>query len=361
MRTAALHFATILGIMLSCLSCSDIPDYNSNLSDTYECLWTLIDEHYCYFAEKDIDWEEAGRRHRAALDTVTTWRQAFTVCSELLDELRDGHVNLSSPFGTSYYRKWWSDYPQDFDSRTLQQYYLEFDYWSIYGLSYKILDGTTGYIRYPSFSVTPGDGNLDIVLSYMADCTALIIDIRDNGGGDLDNVHKLVGRFIDKEIIGGYMIHKTGPGHDEFSRPYPVTYKPAASGHIHWPSTRPVYILTNRSCFSAANDFVAVMHTLPNVTLIGARTGGGGAMPFTYDLPNGWALRISVSPLLDAGMQSVEQGISPSPGCEVTAPAAELAAGHDAILDFALERARNYAQTNDYKHSWLSREFLLNL
>ena len=46
----------------------------------------------------------------------------------MLDELKDGHVNLSSSFNTSYYRRWWSDYPQDFNFRTLQQYYLGFDY-----------------------------------------------------------------------------------------------------------------------------------------------------------------------------------------------------------------------------------------
>lgn len=317
-------------------SCHDAPDYKGNASDTFECLWTLIDEHYCYFKDKNIDWQETGMRHRADLDTVKTWRDAFSVCSALLDELQDGHVNLSSPFGTSYYRRWWSDYPQDFNLRTLQQYYLNFDYWSLGGMLYKTFSSGIGYIYYPSFSTLPAEGNLDIVLNYFKDAPALIIDIRNNGGGELSNVHKLVGRFIDVDITGGYILHKTGPSHNQFSKPYAVTYEATGGAHEHWPTTKPVYILTNRSCFSAANDFVAVMKGLPNVKIIGARTGGGGAMPFTYDLPNGWVVRLSVSPLLDADMQHVEEGINPTDGCVVSSPDEELAQGCDAILDFAI-------------------------
>ena len=49
---------------------------------------------------------------------------------------------------------------------------------------------------YPDFSSGIGEGNLDNILAYLASCDGLIIDVRDNGGGFLTNVDKLVGRFI---------------------------------------------------------------------------------------------------------------------------------------------------------------------
>ena len=102
--------------------------------------------------------------------------------------------------------------------------------------------------------------------------------------------------------------------------------------------TGPVAVLTNRSCYSAANDFVAVMKTLPQVEIIGARTGGGGGLPFSSELPNGWSIRFSASPITDPEGNDTEWGIDPSEGCEVHCDPVELAEGRDAILDFALKR-----------------------
>ena len=44
---------------------------------------------------------------------------------------------------------------------------------------------------------------------------------------------------------------------------------------------------------------------------------------------------MSVAPTYDSQKRSIESGIDPSPGCSVTASDSELAAGKDAILDFA--------------------------
>ena len=131
------------------------------------------------------------------------------------------------------------------------------------------------------------------------------------------------------------MVHKTGPGHSDFSEPYPITYKPADEYRVKWPGE--VVVLTNRSCFSAANNFVSVMKELPNVRIVGAKTGGGGGMPFSSELPNGWSIRFSACPILNARGEVIENGIDPSEGCEVHAPEEELAIGKDAILDFAID------------------------
>ena len=53
------------------------------------------------------------------------------------------------------------------------------------------------------------------------------------------------------------------------------------------------------------------MRCLPNVTIVGDKTGGGSGMPFSSELPNGWTIRFSASPHFDKNMNHIEWGIDP--------------------------------------------------
>ena len=329
-------FSIVICALLS--SCHDVPDYKDDPYGNFDALADIVADRYCYFEEKGIDWKAVCEKHREKVTPETGQVELFKIMSDLLDELQDGHVNLSSRFSTSYYRKWWSDYPQNFNLRTLQQYYLDFDYRSVSGISYKMLPDSIGYIYCPSFSNQISETSLDYIFAVLygvEQAKGMIIDIRNNGGGMLTNIETLVGRFIDEEISGGYIRHKTGPGSNDFSDPYEIRYKPASADHIRY--LGPIIVLTNRSCYSAANNFVAVMKSLPNVRICGSRTGGGGGLPFSSELPNGWGIRFSACPITDADDRPTEFGIDPSPGYEVDCTEEELAKGKDAILDFAIE------------------------
>lgn len=329
--------ASLLSILCTVVltSCHETTEYHNDPYGNFDALADIVAQRYCFFQEKDIDWDEVIQKYRSLVKPDTKDIVLFDIMSRMLDELEDGHVNLSSYFSTSYYRKWWSDYPQDFNLRTLQQYYLGFDYMQTSGISYKmLLPDSIGYIYYPSFSSGIGETNLDYILAILHESKGLIIDIRNNGGGLLTNIETLVSRFISKKITGGYIRHKTGPGPNDFSDPYPIEYEPAPDYRIKY--FKPIAVLTNRSCFSAANDFVSVMKPLSDVWIVGARTGGGGGLPFSSELPNGWSVRFSACPINDCDDQTTEFGIEPSPGCEVHSTDEELARGIDNILDFAI-------------------------
>lgn len=327
------YFAIFFG------ACHESPEYRNTLTGNFDALADIIDRHYCFFDDKDLDWNEITNFYREQITPEMTEIELYFLCAKMLDELKDGHVNLSSRYSTSYYRKWWSDYPQDFDLRTLEEYYLKFNWLSTSGIIYYQLPGEIAYMYYPSFSNVISETSLDYILAILYNSRGLIVDIRDNGGGLLTNINTLVGRFITEKKIGGYIRHKTGPGHNDFSEPYPIEYEPAQQGRIMWDGQ--VVVLTNRSCFSAANTFVAVMKDLPNVSIVGAKTGGGGGLPFTSELPVGWSVRFSACPLLDSKGNVIENGIDPSPGCEVHALPEELAQGKDAILDFAMDMLKD--------------------
>lgn len=335
-KSFSIKTSLLCGIVMSFLSsCHDAPDYKDDIYGNFDALVDIVDTRYCFFKEKDIDWRAIAAKYRTLIDEETNSIELFFICAALLDELKDGHVNLTSRYDTSYYRKWWTDYPQDFNLRTLEENYLEFNWLTTSGIMYTQLPGEIAYMYYPSFSTNVGDLSLDYILAILHNSRGLILDIRNNGGGMLSNIDTLVGRFIKEKILGGYIRHKTGPAHDDFSEPYPIEYKPAQDGRIMWDG--PIVLLTNRSCFSAANNFASVMKSLPNVIIVGAKTGGGGGMPFSSELPNGWALRFSASPIYNANMECIEEGIEPTEGYEVHALSEELAEGKDAILDRAID------------------------
>ena len=346
----------ILAFVMTLGGCRDVEDFSDVRRDdpfaNFDCLAKVVDSRYCYFADKGVDWARVTRHYRSRITRNTDPGSLYVIMAEMLDMLKDGHVNLIAPFATSYYKKWWSDYPQDFDNRCLQQYYLGFGGLQTGSIQYVIFvedkegkKGRVGYMRCPSFSTAVSETALDYILTTFRDTDGMIIDVRDNGGGLLTNVGTIVGRFIDHKIVGGFIRHKTGPAHDAFSEPYAVTYSPSSRVHYNGP----VAVLTNRSTFSAANDFVSVMKQLPQVTVIGARTGGGGGLPFSSELPNGWAIRFSASPISDANGVVTEFGIDPTADFEVHCTAADLAAGHDAILDRAISYIRSLGKAAEGK------------
>lgn len=333
MKRINLLLVTLFSLLVA-TSCQEIPEYADNPRGNFDALWRTLDEHYCFFKEKNVDWDEIYSRYSPMVSDKMTDEELFDVCALMLDELRDGHTNLASPFNTSYYRQWWSDYPQNFDARIIEEHYFNFNYRQTGSVIYGILNQNIGYMRIPSLSYSIGESNLDNILYYLKTCDGLIIDIRDNGGGVMTAVETIVARFITERTLAGYICHKTGPGHDDFSEPYPYYYDPAEQGRVMW--GKPVAVLTNRSTFSAANNLVSIMRLLPNVKIVGATTGGGSGMPFSSELPNGWSIRFSSAPILDPLGRTTEFGIEPSEGCAIDLDPQAALNGSDTILDFAI-------------------------
>ena len=273
------------------------------------------------------------QRYSRIINNKMSEAQQFEVLGNMLGELRDGHVNIYSSFNTARNWSWHEDFPQNF-SDTLQRRYLGTDYLMAGGLRYRILDDNTGYIYCGSFQTESGDGNLDDILTYLAPCNALIIDVRNNGGGQITAAEKLAGRFTNDDILVGYIRHKTGKGHSDFSPKQEQRLRPARG--VRW--QKRVAVLTNRSVYSAANEFVKYMKCCPKAIIVGDRTGGGAGMPFSSELPNGWSVRFSACPMYDRDGQLTEFGIAPDYPVSITDD--DFLRGRDTILEYARQRLR---------------------
>lgn len=316
------------------VSCVDSQEQANTPTGNFEALWTLMDEHYCFFDYKQqeygLDWQAVYNKYKVRVNDRMNELQLFEVCCDMLAELRDGHVNLGSSMDYGRYWTWHEAYPQNF-SDTLQRHYLGTKYRIASGLRYRVLDNGIGYIRCETFENPIGEGNLDDALSYLALCRGLIVDIRNNGGGDLTMAERLAARFVQKKTLVGYMQHKTGTGHNDFSSLEETWLEPSANLRWH----KPVCVLTNRSVFSAANAFAVMMRALPNVTIVGDHTGGGSGLPMSNSLPNGWSVRYSACPMYDNQQHQTEFGIAPDVAVGITDE--DRARDIDTIIEKACE------------------------
>lgn len=324
--------------MLTLSACIDEDDYDNSAKGNIEALWQVMDQHYCFFDYKKevigVDWDEVHQRFLAQANEKMTKAQLFEVCSNMLAELQDGHVNLyaSHDMGRNWSFK--EQHPNNYDENLVSDYYLGTDYHIAAGLSYKILDDNIAYVRCESFSEALGDGNISDALYLLALCDGLIIDVRNNPGGKLTTSRKLASHFTNQKTLVGYIYHKTGKGRNDFSKAEEENIEPAEG--MRW--QKPVVVLANRSTYSAANDFVKCMKVMPNVTIVGDTTGGGSGMPMSSEIPAGWSVRYSAVVMLDQNRQHTEFGVSPD--VHIDMDVNDHLNHHDTIIETARKMLR---------------------
>lgn len=331
-QPSRIRLVILLLIVATTFSCIREEEFSNTPQGNFEALWQMMDEHYCFFSEKNreygLDWNEVYTRYAPLITADMPSKGLFEVLGNMLAELRDGHVNLYTSYDVARYWKWYEEHPANFND-SIRRNYLGTNYKIAGGLKYTILPDNIGYVCYESFSNPIGEGNLSEMLEELAYCNGLILDVRNNGGGMLTNATKLAARFTNEEVVTGYICHKTGPGHNDFSTPEAIRLEPYNGPR--W--QKRIALLTNRHSYSATNDFVNTMRQLPLVTVIGDKTGGGSGMPFSYELPNGWSVRLSACPTYGPDMEPLEFGIEPDIRADMTEE--DMAQGIDTLIEEA--------------------------
>ncbi|BAV94404.1 S41 family peptidase [Ichthyobacterium seriolicida] len=282
-----------------------IDKVESSPKDNFNVFCSVIKNKYSFLKDKNINWDSIVSVYKPNIHDGIDKVDEFNIYKEMLECLKDGHVNLTSKFDTYSYRTYF-DNPTNFDIDIILRGYLKRDFKRLGGFSYNVIDGNYGYIYYSSF-ISSVSG-IDYILNYMESkkVKGIILDVRNNGGGYLSNVFTLLSRFADKKRMVWKEYFKNGPRPDDFSDPVYSYVNPHSNTY-----KKKVVVLTNISCYSSTSYFATGMKQLPNVRLIGDITGGGSGSPVGYILPNGWRLRFSVTKSLDAYDYSFELGVVP--------------------------------------------------
>ena len=80
------------------VSCQDTDEYSTDPRENFEALWKILDENYCFFDYKQVDWDDVHDRYSAQLTDTMNQFALFDLMAEMLAELKDGHTNLISTF-----------------------------------------------------------------------------------------------------------------------------------------------------------------------------------------------------------------------------------------------------------------------
>lgn len=339
MNTRTIIYVFLIVINIS--SCAAWPkDPVNDPESNFEVLWQEFSDCYALFDVKGVDWDQVYSDYRPLVSQNSTDEELFAVFISMLTLLNDTHVKISSPFD---YFKSGQGYNTDqfFSINVVKNNYLtnpkstSGDYFT-----YGYLTPEIGYIHIST--MTSGETTaesyekwvepIDSILKGFSNTSALVIDVRHNGGGLPANAKYIAGRFTDKERIYNTSYTKNGPGKNDFGPAIVNSFLPGGTYY-----SNPVVLLTDNNTASAAEDFTLAMNTIPNVIHMGSPTTGILSLALKRELQNGWVYTISVQKILDNnGVCPEGTGILPNAGNIIYNTNAEIEAGIDNQLASAI-------------------------
>lgn len=312
---------------------------------SFDYLWREVNVKYAFLDYKQVNWDSIYDVYRPMISEEISQDSLFNVMGRMLNELRDGHVNLISAFNVSRYDITMLG-PHNINSRLVKEKYLRNNYQSTGSFAHNFIrDGQIGYIRYSSFGDSQiTDFELDYLVNKYADTKGLIIDIRQNGGGYVTNVFQLLSRFTFDDTKLYETQVKSGQTRYSFSTLEEVNISPNDKNKYQ----SNVAVLTDRGSYSASSFFSACTYAYENIFLVGDTTGGGLGLPNGGQLPNGWTFRFSITRTIAVDGENYENGVPPNYTVILSEDAA--ATGIDNVIEFAADKLMEvYSKTKDNK------------
>ncbi len=173
----------------------------------------------------------------------------------------------------------------------------------------KVLDNQIGYIRIYEFTSTSGgyfEKTLNILLNQKI--KGLVLDLRDNPGGDIEAVLKISEWLVPKGTTLITVKYRTGQDAYQSDRA---------------PLKLPLAVLVNENSASGAEMLAGIVKDNKTGTVIGTTTYGKGVAQATYPLKNGDAggIKLTVAEFFTTALVKI-QGTGIKPDILVPVPAA---------------------------------------
>lgn len=287
----------------------------------FEQLWKTFHRRYPFFALRNVDWIMQHETYRPKVTTKTRDDELFDIFCQMLAPLNDGHVELIAKAGRTHEKRYFNPetkprFRQEFTNPEIKRLFkttnktlvangfgrpTETEAWMLHYCRSE----TFGYIRILELEGVR-KRRLAAALERIArDFDALqgmIIDIRDNPGGDDSTAITIVNRFCDRKRVAFHRKTKIGPSEDAFTALRTWHIEP--QGNIQF--TGPIALLTCDSVFSGAEIFALALKQLPHVMIIGDHTNGIFSYQLEKILPNGWQYCLSYQKYFSPDMMCYE-------------------------------------------------------
>jgi len=202
-----------------------------------------------------------ARMARKEYDAITSGRTlASTLADHLRDVSHDKHLRVLFSF---------DPFPQgqggNPELAKLQSEFNNFGFARV-----ERLPGNVGYLDLRGFSNDPEVRDIAAgAMNVLANTRALIVDLRQNGGGSPFTV-----AFLSSYLFGPEKVHLNDLYWRVQNRTDSFYTEAEVPGRRFGPD-KPVYVLTSNRTFSAAEEFTYNLQSLKRATIVGETTGGG--------------------------------------------------------------------------------------
>jgi len=215
-------------------------------------------------------------------------------------------------------------------------------------VEHKLLDGGIGYVRLKQFAANT-TSDLQAALADMkksGELKGLVLDLRGNPGGLLDQAAKVVDTFVNEGPIVA-TVGNPSEGREEKD--------------AHGEGTEPNYplaVLVNGSSASASEIVTGALKNHDRAVIMGDTTFGKGSVQLVFqDMPEKAALKLTIAQYLTEPGDVSIQGVGVTPDVELDAMTADplemdLTADTGGIKERDLSRALSNVRAKEGAHSF---------
>jgi carboxyl-terminal processing protease len=205
-------------------------------------------------------------------------------------------------------------------------------------VSFSVLEGNVGHLVVNGFHDDSLRAKYDELWPRIEKTSALIIDIRNNGGGNTSNARHILKTLTDKPFRGArWRTRRYLPSHrawnraEEWDQHEAEPVQPDGTRHYD----KPVAVLIGAKTFSAAEDFSMSFDAMERGIFVGGPTGGSTGQPLLMTLPGGGILGVCTKrDQYPDGREFVGVGVQPD--IAVAPSVADIRDGRDPVLARAL-------------------------
>lgn len=205
-------------------------------------------------------------------------------------------------------------------------------------MTFTMLAGNIAYVSLNSFGDDKAADMFEAAFDEISIASALLIDVRENGGGSSHVGYRVLACLTDRAFFGSMWASREyrpvsrawGKCETRFGN---QAKKYLPNGKLLF--THPVIVLTSARTYSAAEDFVVAFQGMQRGKIVGETTGGSTGQPLVFPLPGGGGARVCTKHDTCAdGTDFVGTGVSPD--VSISPTIMDLRAGVDTVLETAL-------------------------
>lgn len=357
-----------------------------NYPDIFQSFWNGMNTNYVFWGVDTTNWDNMYKVYKPLFDQLTIFDSAHEAKAEqyfqqMTQGLIDSHYTLEfgysgNAFSPAEYRKLLTDpnyftdsaFPVGVIDTLIPTSYLDkgsvvmgTDTVSLEGTATPFtaitgtIKGSVLYLYFSSFALSQAGANTQPVFNqfftllhrYTSSIKGIVIDLRGNGGGEIEDLDYLLGQMVTSQYTFGYTRYKNGVNRLDYSPWAPAVVKPWVGGSVK--VTAPIVVLGDHLSVSMSEITIMAIKALTNGKFIGTRTWGANG-PLTSSVyfdggqftigssawgPNGFLFVYTSSSMFKDLNGDIYEGVGVPPDIYARETNQAYLNGHDLVLDAA--------------------------